>query len=140
MGQADEQVRRIRTQARRKEDALGAMSDGQVICRSMHRHDFPSDTLSPRSAKIPKGMSVTVAHDGGYQVTDTCTRCGKKRTYTTLPGALFDMNTHYSYRDPDDWVVIPEDADLGITGRDFKAEKHRRTADLLLRSALRPES
>jgi len=132
----------IRAPRRRKADLLGEIPDGQLICRAMHRHDFPSDRLDPRMRKLPKGMTAQLTREGVFQITDTCQRCGKIRAFTMQPGALFDTGTVYSYAGQtapgfDDWVTVPWDdaSDLGITSRDYRGEQFRRSAEMVIRDA-----
>jgi hypothetical protein len=131
-------VTQIRTVAQRKAAKMASISDGQLICLSMHRHDFPSDTLSPRDTKLPKGMEARLERQGSYQITDTCRRCGKKRTFDTPTGDLFGQRAGYKYERPDDHVVFSRDEceELGISpSADAAVERFHRIAPLIQRTA-----
>lgn len=123
----------IRTDAQRKKDILGGISDEQIICLSLGRHRFASDELKPGATRIPRGMSVTPIRDGGFQVVDTCLRgCGKTRTKTSYTGMLADLS-HTTYAQSDRWTVVSRDDrdELGIAASDFTGERLGRNEQLI---------
>lgn len=135
----DAKVTQLRTPAQRKAEKLAAIPQEQLLCRATGRHRFPGDELDPsRTQDLPRGMTARMIK-GGYQIIEECERgCGKVRTYTTRSGALWDVDTTYAYNHPADWVVISVDEReaLDIHGStDFKAEKHRRQAQLIIAAA-----
>lgn len=132
-------VAQIRTPGQRRAQILSGIPDEQLVCMSFGRHDFPSDRISPRAKSLPRGISVQVQRDGAYQVTDTCTHCGKKRTWTSTPGSLFDRDSKYAYDKPEGWVTVSryDRDDLGIGARDFREERFGRIEGLF-RAAARP--
>lgn len=128
----------IRTPGQQKAAFLSQMSDAQVTCRGAHRHRWPSDELSSKMKRVPRQMQVQAQREGGFEITEECMRdCGRMRRYITLSGGLFDLDTRYSYwsKKGTDWVTIPQDSDVDMTARDYKAELFERNAQLIRASA-----
>jgi hypothetical protein len=78
-------------------------------------------------------------NQGVFQRQETCERCGKQRTKVTLPPGVYQVLTngiyppgaHWTYTDPDNWVVMTEDEEIAKT--DIVAEFDYRMAELLYR-------
>lgn len=109
---------------------LADMDDEQLACRA-GRHSWP--ILIP-GRKIPRGIRATLnAHDGSYQITETCPVCGETRTKTTLPRGVYDRNAVYRYEYPPNWIRIP--LDEPISRADIVAELYRRVGSQLFKLA-----
>lgn len=137
MGQL-RQIRQTPFPEQQLQGRIEAMPDEQVICRGLHRHDWPSDAWNPRKVKNPpKGMDVSFDGDG-VLVTDTCKRgCGRVRYKQLTSGALYDPDARVTYGNVDDrdWEVFRQDDGLTPRPCDFRIDASRRQADAILHLA-----
>lgn len=111
------------------DEYLARMDNAFAECRGQH-HDWP---ILKIGRKPPRNWRGVRQADGCFRITETCKNCGMERTTTTLPGGLTDENARYAYSRPDNWVVIPRDAD--VSKKDIRAELHRRCAPEILAAA-----
>lgn len=103
-----------------KAQFLARLSDDQLTCRA-NAHVWP---VPVPNRKRPKGFNAIRQHDGCFQITHTCDRCGETRETVTLPGGVLDTSAKYTYRYPDGWVRFALEDD--ISRADIRAEYYRR--------------
>jgi hypothetical protein len=111
-------------------DLIASIPPDQLACRARRFHDFP---ILRAHRTVPKGITAVPQADGCYQIRETCRVCGLIRYKTTRPGGAYDLDAHYVYERPDDWVVIPRDLD--ITQADLQAANWELCAEQLFAEA-----
>jgi rRNA maturation protein Nop10 len=99
---------------------LAGMDSTQLACRGQ-QHTWP--VVIP-GRKLPKGWNHEPIGGGCYQITETCSVCGRQRTSVTLPHGVVDEFVERRYASGDRWVRIPRD--LGLTRSALRTEIYRR--------------
>lgn len=85
--------------------------DSKIMRCRTYGHDWP---IPEPGKRVPKGFHADMnAHDGSYQITQECRRCGTERIRTTLPGGYYyDTSAHYTYVYPKNFVHISGEDDI----------------------------